>query len=193
MLRAIEIEHLKLLKEGDLKSFEWVFQHHHSKVYGYCFKLTSSVVVSEELTSDVFVRLWTKRFIIDVSVPIDALLFKISRDLIFNYLKKQSRVSRQLLQYSTIKQQKANRDLENDFILKEYLSIAEDAIRQLPEKRRLVFLLHHQSGLNNMQIAERMNISENTVRVHLFKATQFLREYLKSHPGIIAVFLCLLR
>ena len=185
MIEEKEQLHLERLREGDQESFRWIFNQNHPRIYGFCLKLTGQQSVSEEITSDVFVRLWHKRKIVDPSFPISHFLFKITRDLVWNYLKKETKESRQQLQYALEWNASNPPTADSELILKDYLAIAETAINQLPEKRREVFLLHYQSNLDNYEIARQLDISESTVRVHLSKAIQFLRNYLKSHPDML--------
>ncbi len=49
-------------------------------------------------------------------------------------------------------------------------------IRRLPARQRMIFLLKYQEGFEVPDIAEVMDISEDTVRVHLMKARRKLRE-----------------
>lgn len=184
MAEKSEKEHLKRLQQGDLNSFKWIYEHYHEKVYGYCLKLTEAYPIAEEITEDVFVRLWEKRHIIDPSLSPGGLLLKITKDFVWNYFKKSSREHRQQSEYTLSKASPNPDNIESDLIFKDYLKIAETAIKQLPEKRQIVFNLRYKSGLDNQEIAEYLDISETTVRVHLFKATRFLRNYLRSHPEI---------
>jgi RNA polymerase sigma-70 factor (ECF subfamily) len=189
MVTEKEKIHLEKLRAGNEESFRWLFNQNHGRVYGFCLKLTRFQPVAEEITSEVFFRLWQKRNIIDPSFPISNLLFKMTRDLVWNYLKKESRENLQQLQYALDLHASTAPSAESDLILKDYLSIAEGAILQMPEKRREVFLLHYESELTDKEIAHQLNIAESTVRVHLYKAILFLRNYLKSHPEMILLVL----
>ena len=185
-----ESEHLRQLREGDLESFKWIYDRYHEKVFGYCLKLINDHPAAQEITEDVFVRLWKKRAIVDDTVTIDGLLLKITKDFAWNYLKKASRQARQRSQYAREQlRSPVASSIESELIFQDYLNIAEAAIKQLPEKRQLVFNLRYKNGLDNREIARRLNISETTVRVHLLKATQFLRSYLASHPEIPLLFI----
>lgn len=175
-------EHLEKLKQGDQASFKWVYDQYHEKVYGYCLKLVNSYPIAEEITGDVFVRLWEKRHILDTSFSISGLLFKITKDFVWNYLKRESRKNRKQSVGHLDRQTSSFTSVESDLILHDYLTIAECAIRQLPEKRQMVFNLRYKAGMDNREIARQLDISESTVRVHIMKATQFLKTYFKSHP-----------
>lgn len=179
-----EKEYLERLRQGELAGFKWIYDEYHAKVYGYSLKLLDNYQVAEEITEDVFVRLWEKRAMLDTSLSISGLLMKITKDFVWNHLKKEARQTRQRSQYVLERPALSTNSLESDLIFRDYLDIAEAAIRQLPEKRQLVFNLRYKTGLDNREIARRLDISETTVRVHLLKATQFLRSYLASHPEI---------
>ncbi|KAA6302128.1 MAG: ECF RNA polymerase sigma factor SigE [Candidatus Ordinivivax streblomastigis] len=56
----------------------------------------------------------------------------------------------------------------------------EEAIRRLPEKQRTVFQLREVEELTYKQIAESLNISEEQVKINLFRARQKLRTFLEE-------------
>lgn len=184
MPTPIEKTYLEKLRKGEVAGFKWIYDRYHEKVYGYCLKLTGKQQVAEEITQDVFVRLWEKRQLIDPAYALDGLLLKFTKDFAWNYFKRLNRQRRQTSEYHTIQPTAAPSQAESDLILEDYLEIAEEAISQLPEKRQKVFNLRYRKGLDNREIAACLDISETTVRVHLYKATHFLRNYFKSHPEI---------
>jgi RNA polymerase sigma-70 factor, ECF subfamily len=54
-----------------------------------------------------------------------------------------------------------------------------DAVDQLPERQRAVFMLCHYGGETTSQVSEALGVSEATVRVHLFRAVRKLRRLLE--------------
>ena len=175
---------LEGLRTGNLQSFRWVYDRCHPQVYGFSLKLLKSPTAAEEVTSDVFVRLWKKRAVVDPDRTLSPLLFKITKDLAWNYLKRENRLSRQQEQYAAGKRTAAPASVEADLVLNDYIEIAETAIQRLPDRQREIFILHYKSGLDNETIASRLGIAEATVRVHLSRASHYLRDYLNSHPEL---------
>jgi RNA polymerase sigma-70 factor (ECF subfamily) len=55
----------------------------------------------------------------------------------------------------------------------------------MPPQQRLVYKLAKQEGWSREEIAERLNISPNTVRNHLAAAVEFLRSYFKKGASVI--------
>ncbi|WP_157976151.1 RNA polymerase sigma-70 factor [Lewinella sp. IMCC34191] len=176
--------HLARLRAGDLRSFRWIYDQDHAKVYGFCLKLLGSSTAAEEITSDVFVRLWEKREIIDPQQPIHPLLFKITRDYAWNYLKREARKSRQHDQYRALQAATADANVESELVYQDYLRIAESAIDRLPGRQQEIFRMRYKAGLSNRQIASKLELSESTVRVQLSRASSFLRDFFKANPEL---------
>ena len=65
--------------------------------------------------------------------------------------------------------------------IKELKTQIELAISQLPERCREVFLLRRRANMSNKQIADQMNISENTVEQHMRKALSRLKHSLGNY------------
>lgn len=73
-------------------------------------------------------------------------------------------------------------------LMNEELSIVIDnSILELPEKQKVCFILKHQNGLSNQEIAQALKCTISTVKVHLFRAVRNLQEklsgYLKTEGG----------
>ncbi|MDE6131313.1 MAG: sigma-70 family RNA polymerase sigma factor, partial [Muribaculaceae bacterium] len=54
-----------------------------------------------------------------------------------------------------------------------------EALTDLPEKCREVFVLSYINGLSSKEIAHAMNISVRTVEAHVYKALRLMRARLK--------------
>ena len=184
MNHSITYQRLVSLKNGDASSFRLIYDEYHSLIYYYSLKFLRQEQIAEEATADVFILLWQKRTIIDPSLPIQALLYKIAKDTAYNYLKKiasNSRLKRQFVKnYPTIE----FKDGEVTLLEKEQLSQVETIIESLPPKRQAVFKLRYYEGFDNGMIAEQLGISINTVKVHLSKARLYLKEELLHHKGV---------
>ena len=59
----------------------------------------------------------------------------------------------------------------------EHLLLLENFIRRLPEKQRTIFQLREVENLSYRQIAETMNISEEQIKVNLFRARQKIKAF----------------
>lgn len=58
----------------------------------------------------------------------------------------------------------------------------ERAVARLPEKARLVFLLHDVEGFKHREMTEMLDIKEGTTKSQLFRARKMLREFMGPAP-----------
>lgn len=172
--------HLRRLQSGDSRGFRWLFDHYHHKVFSYALRLVKNRQVAEELTSDVFLKLWEKRSRIQTEGSLQQLLLTIARGLAIDHLRKVAKTakSRELywLDYNALLP-----EIVEEEKFEEDLAAINEAIKGLPPKRRKVFELRYKEELSYQQIAQLLNVSPNTVKVHLNKATKYLRQQLEIH------------
>ena len=174
--------HIQHLIAGDLEAFRCVYDRHYSKVYGYCLNLVKNQEVAEEITSDVFMKLWQKREQLVEEGSLQNLLFLFTKGLCIDYLRRMSRreQSRKAFwqDYQLYHESKAGEDLKQ-----EQLQVLKEAIQTLPPRRRKVFELRYEEEMSYQQIAQRLGVSPNTVKVQLSKATKHLREQVALQYG----------
>ena len=168
--------HLIGVKKGDKSSFRWVYNHYHASVFRFCLHFIRDEALTKEATADVFITLWQKRNIISTSTSIAPFLFKVAKDISYNYLKKIARNDRLKSSYIDHYPVMESKDGESLFIEQENLEALQHLTDQLPPKRKMIFQMRYYEGLNNKEIAEQLEISINTVREQLAKARQFLKE-----------------
>lgn len=170
-----EKELVKKLKEGDSFAFEVLFYKYRNKVKGFAVKIVPAQVDPEEIVQEVFVKLWLKKEAVDPGKDFQSYLFSIAKHLVLDHLK--SAVNRKLYF--------VGEHFQQDLLIEEGQenALQEDAeeklqrlIDEIPERRREIFRLSRFEGLSYKQIAERLNISENTVDSQIRNALAFLRK-----------------
>lgn len=181
-----EKELVKKLKEGDSFAFEVFFYKYRNKIKGFAMKIVPAQIDPEEIVQEVFVRVWLKKEAIDPEKDFQSYLFSITKHLVLDHLK--SAVYRKLYFVGEHFQQDL---LEEDGL---EASISEETeeklqklINEIPERRREIFCLSRFEGLSYKQIAERLNISENTVDSQIRNALAFLRKEFRKI--VVLVFL----
>ena len=76
----------------------------------------------------------------------------------------------------------ADDDIEDD---RELIALVQKALSQLSEQQRRIVELHVMEGKKYLEIADLLQLSENTVRTHLKRAYKILRENLSClYPNI---------
>lgn len=181
-----EKELLKKLREGDSFAFEVLFYKYRNKVKGFAVKIIPSKIDFEEIVQEVFVKVWINKESINPEKDFQSYLFSIAKNLILDHLK--SAVNRKLYFIGEHFQQDLFIEDNPESLL---IDAAEEKLQKLimeiPERRREIFLLSRFEGLSYRQIAEKLNISENTVDSQIRNALAFLRK--EFHKFIVLAFL----
>lgn len=178
MNSRISVKQIARLKSGDRKAFEEIYYELHSTIYNYCFKYIRNSKLCEEITADTFVILWQKRNIIDAESAVEAFLYKVARDKSLNHLKKIARDSQMKTEFLGNYLELQERSVERKYIEKEDLSLVEVAISKLPTKQQQVFRLKYLDGLSYKEIAQKLDVSVNTIKAHLRQARRYLSKKL---------------
>ena len=158
---------------------------------GLCFfaiRYVKDYETSREIVQDAFISLWEKRDIIDLSKPVKAYLSTSVRNKCLNHLRDNRKFSNDLL---------SAEDLLSDYALEESDVLVEaeirekinEAITELPEKCREIFVLSRHENLKYQQIADQLKISVKTVETQMSKALQHMRHRLGEYLTILILFL----
>lgn len=188
-----EIALLSDVAKGDEAAFRALFEQYWDNIYGVAFAFTKSPLVAEEITQDVFLKIWLKREQLPLLKKFSDYLFIIARNHIISLLRKKTSeqpFTEHLLNYF----QEIGNNPEDQFLFRETESLVHKAIEQLPPQQHLVYCMSREQGLNQEEIASRLNISVHTVKSHMNKALQFIRHYLHLHAELeaFAVLFCII-
>jgi RNA polymerase sigma-70 factor (ECF subfamily) len=164
------------LKKGNAEAFEIIYKTFHPKLVAFTFRYLKVHEDAEGLVQDVFVELWKNHSKINVNLSISSYLFTITKNKIVDYFRKKKRQN--LFNDYLVNFIKNPVIQVNDSEHKESSKQINQVIKNLPEKRKTVYLLNKKFGLNRKEIAEFMNVSENTVKNHLLEAIRTLKRTL---------------
>ena len=173
---------------GDERAFAELIRVHWKHVYSHALAWLRSASEAEELTQDVFVRVWAARAKLEEVDHFDSWLFIIARNTILSGVRK--KLSRPDF---VAEQDMAEKALRPDERLesRQYYEYLMKGIALLPERRQQVFRLSRLEGLTHSQIAEQLGMHKDTVAQYIVKALAFLRGYLQEHLGD-SLLVCLL-
>lgn len=168
--------------------FEKIFDDNYRRLYAHALRYVQNEEDAEDIVADVFYEFWKRIDEIDLDSGIVTYLYRAVATRALNLLRHRNISPIRLETLKAISEKRlefiANDDIYDVVTAKEINEAIRDALSELPEKCRQVFVLSYINGLKNKDIAEAMDISVRTVEAHIYKALKLLRnrlQHLASH------------
>ncbi|MFT3947415.1 MAG: RNA polymerase sigma-70 factor [Agriterribacter sp.] len=154
---------------------------HRGKLYNYLYSIVKSKEIAEEIVLDVFMKMWTGRELIMHIENMDAFLHKVACNKALDFLRIASR--NEALQKLARREMELAKEKEADhkMLEQECREIIDQAIQQLSPQRRMVFTLSRMHGLSYDEIAQKLQLSRNTVRNTMAETLRSLRTFLHKN------------
>lgn len=168
----VEHELISKAKEGDKQAFRSLYDEHIGRVYALCYRLTGEKGMAEDASQEVFIQLWKKLGNFDGQSQFSTWLHSVTANITISYMRKQKGWVQRMfnLENSDINERPAQEN-STDVDL-------EALIIRLPERARMVFVLHALEGYRHEDIAKMLNMAVGSSKAHFFRAKQLLKEYL---------------
>lgn len=165
--------------EGNHDAFAELYDLYAERIYYFALRFVVSKEDAENVTQEVFVKLWETRERIDINLSLNSYLFTIARNTIFNIHRKRVNELAYLEHLGKYLEQNQVR-LENEIIFNDIQARLEKLISELPPQRKKVFELSRKQGLSHKEIAEELKISEKTIETHIRLALKTIRDGLEQ-------------
>ena len=158
---------------GDARAFEAVYRAHLPRVHSLVRRMTAGRD-ADELTQDVFVRLWQKIGTFRGDSSFSTWLHRLAVNVVIEKFRS-DQVRRARMHdgediFAMLPGPRQTRDLGMDF---------ETALEKLPDGAREIFVLHDVEGYKHHEIATLLEISAGTSKAQLHRARMMLRKHLK--------------
>lgn len=161
------------LKQSDRKSFEQIYEKYAVQLYSVCYRRIQDVEISNDIIHDILLSLWENRNGKDIK-NLRAYLFQALRYKIIDTIQQRSKTHK-LYESYLVNLQKDYIDTDHALRTKLFQELIKAEIDRLPRKMKEVFLLSREDNLTHEQIAQKLGISEQTVRSHIKHALRRLR------------------
>ena len=183
---AKDVRLMRLVSRGDTSAFEELIERHQVLVAGTVARMLSSNSDVEDIAQQVFIRVWksARRYV--PRAKFTTWLLKITRNLVFNELRRTKRHAHVPLQSEPGAEDPPVKDETNlapdaSLLESELQRTIEEAILQLPETQRMALVLRRYEQLSYEQIAEVLDLSVPAVKSVLFRARSELRSRLSKY------------
>jgi len=177
------------IQNGDQEAFRELILEYQSRVAGVIARMAGSSSDAEELTHEVFVRVWRSAHRYQPSAKLSTWLLTIARNLVLNEIRYRQRhptISRDIVREDGQYPEDSTPDTASvppdaALLESELQQAIDDALQQLPENQRTALVLQRFEALSYEEIATLLDVSVPAVKSLLFRARTTLRELLKGY------------
>jgi RNA polymerase sigma-70 factor (ECF subfamily) len=169
------------VRAGDPGGLEAIFRAFAAPLAAFAYRYVRSRDTAAELVQDIFYRIWRSRAAWHIEGSLQAYLYRATRNRVLDYLKHE-RIERRWAERSLGQPADvagssvpaADQTIETA----DLVARLEQALDQLPERRRQVFLLRWKEGKSYHEIARLLGVSPKTVENQMTHALRALRRLL---------------
>lgn len=163
---------VKALKEGNQLVFSIVYKTYAAQTFSLAFKYLLNKELAEDAVQNLFLKLWLKKEEIDETKPINRYLFTMLKNDLLNTLRD-SKKNIYLLEDCLSMVLELEDNSQNENLKQEQMNIIQQALEQLSPQRRKVFEMKVSGKYSNQEIADKLNLSINTIK---FQYSQSLKQ-----------------
>jgi RNA polymerase sigma-70 factor (ECF subfamily) len=168
-------EVVRRAQAGDQDAFHTLYREHAGRVYALCLRLSGDRGAAEELTQDVFVRVWQKLRTFRGESAFSTWVHRLATNVAL------------MAQRSRARRERRVNPVEDPAIYDRGVAPTagaqidlDQALARLPNGAREVFVLHDVEGYGHAEIGRLLGIAEGTSKAQLFRARRLLRGMLDA-------------
>ncbi len=174
----VEASLIKSAQSGDAGAFNEIVRAYRKRILGTIFRLISRPEDVEDVSQEVFVRLYFSLDQLRAPEVFEPWLYRLTVNAAYDYLRKRRRSAdvrmadlsdEQLKMADAAAGQKESAKQEDREQLRETLAILMD---QVSEDDRILLGLKELQGLSLKELREVYGVNENVLKVRLFRARQ---------------------
>lgn len=165
---------------GDQRAFNLLVECYQRRLYNYCYRMVGNADDACDVTQEAFVRAYRNIETFRVGEPFLPWLYRIAHNLCIDHLRRKPSTLSLDLEIEEGREPGDGRDNPEDQAQEsETRRLIQEAIADLPPKYRAVMMLRHGQGMSLEEIAQTLSLPLNTVKVHLHRAREQMKNRLQ--------------
>ena len=174
----------KKIKEGDIKTFEYVFRQHYPPLCLYAFSIIGQRESAEEIVQELFYTIWKDRENIQIARSLKSYLYAAVRNQALQYHEQWNVRERHREKTLNEKGKRPELTPQEQMEYKELECVIDQALGKLPSRRSEIFKMHRMEGKKYKEIAEHFSVSVKTIEAEMTKAYQLLRQEIEKYTKL---------
>lgn len=179
---------LKLLREGNHKAFEELFETYFESLSSYAFSILRDSDEAQDIVQKVFFKLWDQHKELEIRTSVKSYLYRIVHNESLNFVHQRTNraeINREISLYND----DSTNNVSEQIIASDLQKAIDNALGELPPQCRKVFEMSRMEQKSYSEIARNLTISVNTVENHISKALRQLRISLKDYLIVLLFFI----
>ena len=178
-MKIDEIQCIKELRNGSYQAFTQIYEAYADRLYSFVLKQLKNRSLAQDIVQDTFLRLWDNR----------SQLNSFAKHQVIDYFRKQVNE----LQFEDFMEYCENQESDvspEDLLLyDEFLQQLKKSKNILSQREREIYELSREKHIPVKQIAEQLELSEQTVKNYLTSALKILRSEIMKYNILFIFFL----
>ncbi|MCW9705312.1 RNA polymerase sigma factor [Fodinibius salsisoli] len=184
MGRISDQQLVQKIRDGDREAFKKLYDRYHKQLYFLAKRYLKDQYLAEDAVQDIFIKIWNKRAKLRES-SLKGYLFAMMKNHLIDTIRKQKSSTKVKEEFKKVSQQKPRREKTAEKIIyDEYREMVHKALDNLSPEERKVFEMKNFEGLSNAEVADKKDVSVNTVKTQFYLGSKYVRNYLKKHADI---------
>ncbi|TSB46132.1 RNA polymerase sigma factor [Alkalicoccobacillus porphyridii] len=157
---------------GDREAFELLYELKAEQALRTAIAITRNREIAKDAVQETFIRVYQARDQYNQEHPFDPWFYRILINECNRVLKKENKIIERLKKIISL-------DTTEEMTQHDYSDLYE-SLQQLPEKNRIPLILKYLRGFTEIEIAEIMQVNQNTIKSRLYKGRQKLKEIIEK-------------
>ncbi len=163
---------IQAVQQGDRQAYQKLYQTHIGQVYGLCFRLTADHALAEDAAQEVFIQLWRKIGNYKGDSKFTTWLHSVTSNITISYLRKQKGWVHRMFNIEDSEAMNESAEASAGSVDLEHY------IKRLPERARIVFVLHAIEGYRHEDIASMTKMAVGSSKAQFHRAKGLLKEWM---------------
>ena len=167
-----ELDLIRSVQSGVKQAYLALYKQYIGQVYALCYRLTGEKMLAEDASQEVFIQLWKKIGNYKGDSKFSTWLHTVTSNITISYLRKQRgwlqkmfNIEDSVAMYEEAEPSSSEVDLESYIV-------------RLPERARIVFVLHAIEGYRHEEIATMTNMAVGSSKAQFHRAKQLMKEWM---------------
>lgn len=166
---------LPLLQQGDREAYTEIYNRYQGLLYVFAYNRLKNREEAKDIIHELFLKLWLDRAFLHITGRLSVYLYTAVRNRIINAITHQQIANRYIDSFLSYVEQIDYQSADHLARHNDLQAFIEKEITGLQPRMREVFELSRNTNLSRREIAEKLGVSEETVKSHMHNALKVLK------------------